>query len=338
MADVNLDTMGDVALSADGIDVFIEKHADENGEVPDELMNQFLTGRYIPETGDTSSEDTGASPDSEKNAEGVTQPTATDPEKDEQPDILAKDGKNTIPFTVLEDARDQIKILTEEIATLKAQINLSTEQQRSLAEAQAKDAESGDTSATEEWLADFQEDYPEAAKNYLQVTKEMQELRATVDELRQEKQATDAQAEVARQEKELDDAVSSKIERYHEIKQSDHFWKWYDDQSEEIRALPKTPAIVTMLMNNYIAANPQTPAAAGDTADNGKQNVKTVAQKALDDAKSKQAPVNSLSDVSGVQSHTDEVSALNDMDPMSMFGKFQGKSSAEIERILQKVT
>lgn len=265
-------------------------------------------------------------------------PPEPDPVKDEQPDILAKDGKNTIPFTVLEDARDQIKTLTEELATLKAQVNLSAEQQRSLAEAQAKDQESGDTSATEEWLADFQEDYPEAANNYLQTIKDMQDLRATVDELRKAKQVTDAQADIARQERELDDQVSKNVEGYHDIKNSEQFWKWYDELPADIRDLPKTPSLVTMLMNNYIAANPPKTAPAGDIADGGKKAAKEVVQNALETAKAKQVTVNSLSDVSGVPGHTDEVSALNDMDPMAMFGKFQGKSSQEIERLLQKVT
>jgi hypothetical protein len=85
-----------------------------------------------------------------------------------EPVVLAKDGKHTIPFSELEDARERAKLAQESAAAAQAELAELRESQKVLeqeradlqATRDAKEAKGLDTSAEDEQLAAFDEDYP----------------------------------------------------------------------------------------------------------------------------------------------------------------------------------
>lgn len=93
----------------------------------------------------------------------VVEPVAVEPKSEEagsDPKVVAKNGKDLIPFSELEDARAkaaQYEALTKEQADLIA----------SLQAAKKADSNTGDTAAQEDVLKDFKEQYPDIAATLL---------------------------------------------------------------------------------------------------------------------------------------------------------------------------
>lgn len=84
----------------------------------------------------------------------VTPAVAAEP--DPQPELLAKDGKHTIPYSELETARARAE-QAEALAATQAELI------ESLKAAKVADAGTGETEAQDDVLKDFKEQYPELA-------------------------------------------------------------------------------------------------------------------------------------------------------------------------------
>jgi hypothetical protein len=150
-------------------------YLDHPDEMPDDpaLIEKLVDGFTEPEsTGSIDAETEGDEPevDSEKepDSEKETPPKIEEPPKDQKPEgVLAKDGKNVLPFEVLEGARkranelqDQLRATSEELQALK---------DGKTAEAQAM--------LSEEELETIDEELPSVGKALRAMQKELVELR-----------------------------------------------------------------------------------------------------------------------------------------------------------------
>ena len=93
----------------------------------DEDRARLFAGETIEgetKAGDPAEDDSGAPAAATVTEEdpAAAEPTATDPkpEADQEPAVLAKDGKHTIPFSVLEAERERARQLEQELLALKA--------------------------------------------------------------------------------------------------------------------------------------------------------------------------------------------------------------------------
>lgn len=139
------------------VDYFLDN---PNEELTDEQTALLLLGGHIE--GDTNPEETaeeveptgkesGAAPEAAKESE------SEGPAKAAEQAILAKDGKNTIPYSELESARADAK-RWEQVANEKEAFIQSLEAAKKI------DAETGTTDAQEDVLAGIREDYPALAE------------------------------------------------------------------------------------------------------------------------------------------------------------------------------
>ena len=115
-------------------------HADAYESLTVDQVNALSRGELV-EYGDTAPEAAPAAESSDTPAAAVV--------KEPEPEIVAKDGKHTIPFSELEAARELVRTQAELIESLKA--------------AKAADAGTGDTVAQEDVLKEFKEQYPDMA-------------------------------------------------------------------------------------------------------------------------------------------------------------------------------
>jgi hypothetical protein len=123
---------------------YYELNPEEFDTLSDEDTDSVLSGNFIED--ETSSEEISDSSDTEQE------------ETEEQPEVLAKDGKHTIPFQVLEEARNKAAEW-EQFASQQAELI------KSLQAAKVEDAGTGDTKAQEAVLAEYQGEFPEVAED-----------------------------------------------------------------------------------------------------------------------------------------------------------------------------
>jgi hypothetical protein len=126
---------------------YYELNPNEFDSLPDLDKDAILNGDSID--GDTEVEE------AEEHSES---PDAVEEETEEQPEVLAKDGKHTIPFQVLEEARNK----AAEWETFASQ---QAELIKSLQAAKVEDAGTGDTKAQEAVIAEYQGEFPEVVED-----------------------------------------------------------------------------------------------------------------------------------------------------------------------------
>lgn len=315
--------------------------ADPKGDTKDE-----------PEKVDT--EETDAAPDAstEKAAETKTDEPAKveEPEKaattgdepakaESDPVLLARDGKNIIPYQALVDERTKN-------ATLQQQIEQKDALILSLQEAKDKDAAAGGdtTAAQDEVLASLKEDFPELAELLgPAITKIVeqgvskgiaefeQKVNARIDPLQNNAELSAAEAHF----KAIGDAHSD----YESIVESEELKDWIGKQPSfaqigynSVLEKGTAPQVIELLTAFKKAT---TPPAEVDTS------VKTVeaaksAEKVIE--KVKPAVPTSLSDIpaSSAVQH-DEAEAMASMQAIDLIGKMNGKTPAQVEALLDKL-
>lgn len=324
-------------FDSEKVQEFLAAHADEDGEVSDEVMARALAGDFSEEavkeekTGDTEQ----AQPASGETPAPATGDAQPEKKEEQQPVILAKDGVHTIPFAELEKTREELRKSTEQITKLQADLQAQTEIAQKINVAKEQDAGTGDTKAVDELLADLYEDYP-SAKTLIN------QLLHTVETLREKNEQAEAavsaqQAAVAAQQK-FDEEVTALEARYKEVTGTDAFWQWFDRQPSVIRAAKDSgnPQAVADVVAMYIAGQEKS-APAGDTAKKPTPP-KVDVKDAIERASKTDPSVRSLSDIPGGSNPaTDEIGALAEMSPQAMSERFLAMDAATIRRTLNRM-
>lgn len=306
------------------IEQYIATHQDANGNLSDADTMRLLTGAH--EQGDTTKAgqpvDTGA-PDagSDAKTEGakVEGDPASQPDPKQQPDqgdekkegdkpagdpvILARDGKHTIGYEKLVEAREAEKAARAEAERLRAE----------LAAAKATPA-------------------PAAAPAEAPPADE--KLRSDVEALKE--------VEAARAEAAYWATVAEKHPDYLAIAESSEFKGWLQSHPPIVRDAYSavfnkggTTAQVIEMLDAYRAARPATPAPAAAPAAPAKDVEKQVDEAV---AKAKGGTPASLSEIpAGTAAHHDEAAAMAEMSPVALMNRFAGKSPAEIEAIVRRI-
>lgn len=299
-----------------------EKAAVENSQALTEGDSQGAAAQgagvapQIPETG--ADKATGGSPDPGTAAGN--------------PDILAKDGKSTIPFTVLEEARHKAAEWQQ----------LAAQQQQLIADlqkAQQADAGTGTTEAQDAVLAEYQGEFPEIADDLMPHVKTLIEkgikdgLAAFASQIEQRVAPIEQSSQQAQVEQHFNTILAAHPAFESDLA-SDGFKAWFDGltplvQSAYRHALEHgTASQVIEVFDSYGKVKGR--------ADNGRQTAKAKADSVI--AATAKPPPGSMSDFpAGSQVAVDEVEALMNASPEQLVAQFQGKSEAEVNRILARL-
>lgn len=305
----------------------------QSGEVSQEAFDNFLDGKSSTEEftpaaadGDTADVAKGASPDS-KQAEVKVDPVAkVEPEED--PVILTKDGKHTIPYSALVDVREEAREKAEQIVTLSAKLTEQSDIITQLQAAQKKDDITGNTEATDELISDLAEDYPGAVKM-------IADLQGKLNSLLEKDLQHEAATAATTAQQEYEKAIAELNPDFAKVKGDDSFWTWFGGQPSYIKAAQASgdPQQVADVVKLYTDSQTK-PAPAGEKA--ATIDTKKV-EEAIKKAESK-STVNSLSDIPGGSNpETDELSAIANMDALSMSQKFMGMDQATLEAKLSRM-
>ena len=266
---------------------------------------------------------------------------------DEQSEILAKDGKHTIPFSERESARERAAEL-EQIARDQAALIESLRQQQTAApqDRQQDDApaavEAIDVQALEKSYIEamMEGDTDKALEIRAQVNAEIARQAEAVATAKLEQRNAAAVAETAAQaaQRLLEDTASRMIQDHPYLDSSSKdsnpeaikdVVEWRDfyiaKGADPVAALQSAVAKVTPVYSKQVASQPP-----------ANTNAAARAAEVIANAKAK-APA-SLSDIpAGSPSPHDEVATIRDMDGLALMNRFSGKSADEIMGVLSKV-
>lgn len=330
---------------------YFETHA-VDGALPDAEMVKLLTGtadEAAGETGDTMDGDAPTPAEAEEvKPEAATpdEPEAETPQaQEQQPVIMAKDGRNTIPYSELADAREaaqnersQREALQRELEALKAKYEGDAAQGDEEAA-----AENGEDGEADDPLARLREDWPEVAeaveKAAARHQRVIEEQRLRIEELTRHLlpiQQGEAERRMA--------AHYSTILNAHpdadEIMESEAFAKWREAQPSFVREVQEavlqqgTAEQVVELFGSFKAATGwSNDAAAGDTAAQARREAARQAKQAG------HATPKSLSDIpGGAAVQTDATETFLQMSDTARMDKIMGMSPEQIENMLRRAT
>jgi hypothetical protein len=230
---------------------------------------------------------------------------AVEPE-DNEPKVMAKDGKNFIPFSELEAARDrasQLETIAKEQSTLI----------ESLKAAKATDAGTGDTEAQDDLLKEFKEQYPDMAALLTPAIQKMIDAGVDVRTAEMKKQFTDALAPIQQstQDTQVDkhfEAITGAVPDFEALRDSGDVEKWIDTQPSYVKAAATrvlnegTAAEVIELFKSYKDAQPVAVGVGKQAL--SKDEASTKAAEAI--AKAKGGKMVSLSDIPAGSQHAED--------------------------------
>jgi len=339
----------------------------------DEQVAELLNGDVKSEVGDTGGDEPtpGSDDDSPKAEEGKspdgdgTTDEGTDPEQDgteggktagdehgnadddgtqEEPVILAKDGKHTIEYQKLVDAREDAKAAKQELASLQDAL---AEKDRLIAEFKAGSEPGESDESLQDRMDELAEDLEELAADYPGVADTLKDLMESnktlaekVEQLGSTVTDTAAMTEVERHFATIDEAHPDR----ESVIESTEFEKWLESQPSVIQSAYEsvldrgTAEQVIEVLDAYKATAGETAGkdpGKGDDADPDKPKVDI--DKKVADAEKKAAAPESLSDVPGGTAHHDEGEALLEMSSNAALAKLEGKTPAQINALLEKV-
>lgn len=309
-------------------------YAENTGEFEEltEAQKEAVFNGDTIETGDTlETEDVNNETDSLDNAEvddEVSDTPDAEEENESEPELLAKDGKHTIPYEQLVEAREKAEHWQ----------NLSNQQKALIDEMQAariQDEEQGGTENQDAVLEEYEGDYPEIAeemKPFIQkmidegvaaVTRQFEERVAPIQEMSQK----------TAEQKRYDDIVTAHPDAV-EIYQSKELRNWIDKQPSFVKATYDSvlQASTAEQMNELLSAYKE---ATGIVKDD-KSSIQSKAKDIID--KTKQKSPASLSDIpSGKAGTIDEVESMLEMTPAQLEMKFANKTPEQINAIMAKL-
>lgn len=360
--------MGADTVDTNGIEQYFEAHA-VDGVLSDDDMARLLVGGATE--GDTAAmAESGEAPapasdeKSEQNAEAASpegdgkpdddQEAGTDGEGDPQ-GILAKDGKNIIPYDKLIEAREEARAakaeqaaLRQEMESLKAQINGINKQQDDEREGEGGEPEGDkkDIVAMErEYIAAMMEGDEDKAievRSLINAEIARQARESAVSDMTASRQAIEGESlmnaavndvlekfPVLNLDKGGDEAALNKVIR----------WRDFIIHSEGLpphEALVKAAEEVLGAQTDHPAKQTgrqgQQPAAAGDKAGERNPGKTTPGQP------SRPTVPTSLSDIpAGTAAHHDEAEALGQMSESALLDKMMQMAPEKIESLIAKV-
>lgn len=351
---------------------FYLEYGDDDGKVDDpELLASFMAGDIeLSDTtdGDTAGEEQDAADtpeeasqasddghdenvanSDESGAEAADQEDK-DPADKKEPVVLAKDGQNTIPYSVLEDLRKDLEGLKAQNEELKTLLETQPDLADQVADAAAADQEAGNTNATDLLLEsldeNLEEDYPGITEKLkAQLLAPLQAKLDKIDELIADKAERDTRSQAEKAQDEYNEAVQALEPRYVTAINEDReaFWKWFDEQPSIIRAAETSgePQHFADAVKTFYDQHPQSdekeaPAEKREPKVDAK-DVKASVDKAKKAAGDKSS-VPSLSAIPGGKNpEHDENAAILNMTPMELAEKLEGKTPEQVEAYMARV-
>jgi hypothetical protein len=283
---------------------FIAANADADGNVDSEKMAEFLDGNF--DDGDTIIEE---APDLDKETET---PEVV---------VLAKDGVHTMPFSVVEELRESLKLSNEKAGRYEAMLEEKTGLLEQLKKAEKIDTEEGNTDATEEVLSDLEIEFPGVRADILKL---ITPLKSEIESLKQARQQEEEARKTETAMTSAQKAFNTEIERTHpdylDISRDDKFWGWFEKQPAYIKASQRSsePQVIVDILSLYKS---QTAPASDKTEKGTPETMAARVVEALAKAE-KKSVVRSLSDIPGGSSpEHDEKEAFHKMSPMEQMDK-----------------
>jgi hypothetical protein len=284
--------------------------------------------------------------DTEANAEEIentaaleTEGKVVEPVVASEPELLAKDGKHTIPYQELIDAREKAAQWEAFAAEQAALVE-------SLRQAKAEDAGTGDTKAQEAVLAEYEGEFPEVAsdmKPYIQAMIDagvQSKVNAAVAAIEAKMNQTLAPMQKAAQDATVEAhfaTIKGAVPDFDALVDSGSVQAWIKTQPGFVQApanavLEKgTAAEVIELFNAYKAANQKSGSSLS------KEEIAKQAAARIAGVKDK--TTTSLTDIpSGTIAPVDEAAAMDGMNASQLLARFEGKNPAEIMKLLAKVS
>jgi hypothetical protein len=252
---------------------------------------------------------------------------------DDKPGIQSKDGKHVIPYSELEKARTEAEAFKSQLADKDKLI-------ADLTAAKAKDDQDGGTKAQDELLAGLREDFPELADKILPVVQSLVEkgVKDATAVIEQRLQPLQKSAEDLAIDKHFD-AIRGAHSDYDALMASKKVDEWVNAQPSIVKSaytqvLEKgTAEQVIELIGIYKDANKP-----ADTPQPTKEELEAKAKAEIDAATKKTGAPASLTDIPASSAAVvDEATAINEMDPLALMRKFEGKTPAQIEEIVNRV-
>lgn len=335
----------------------------DTGNVADLLMGDHFDEKGELKEGHTLGDSSTPEPDIEtvaeteaevKDTEAKVEAVAEEILESEDPVVIAKDGKNTIPYSELEKTRESERAALNKIDELESQLSTTNKILEDLQAAKDLDEEAGGTDAVDELLADLEEEHPELVDGVKKLvdlstagmTKQVKDLETTIANLKDELDPIQKSAE--RSDMELHFKIIREAhEDFDTIADSEELASFVERQPSYVKDLYEsvlekgTAAQVNELLDTF---KDSTGYGKVDEPRPEKEEVKSdgkeaeeKAKKAVETAKKDTAP-SSLSDVPvGSQAVVDEAEAMLSMGSLKLMQKFDGKSPDEIEKLVSKV-
>jgi hypothetical protein len=164
----------------------------------------------------------------------VTPAVAAETQPEPEPELLAKDGKHTIPYSELETARARAE-QAEALAATQAELI------ESLKAAKVADAGTGDTEAQDDVLAEFKEQYPELATMLAPALQKLIDNGVALKTSEIEKKFSEALAPIQKtaQDNSIDahfSAITDKVPDFDKLVESGAVDKWIETLPSYARA------------------------------------------------------------------------------------------------------
>ena len=322
----------------DQIDDFLAQHADDDGNVPDDILLQAMTGDFeITEAqeGATAADETAATND-EPAGKGMTGDESKPEGKDvepmvddaEKPVVLTKDGKHTIPYEHVEDLRSKVDSMTKALEDQTALIEKLQAGKEDVTAKEVKDAVDG---LSDEEMEALDEEFPEFVKLIRSQQATIAALQESVEAVtKQTKETADKTAQ-----EEAWDAHMKEITTAHKdfdaLMDSGKLEKWVETQPSFVqRAFNEgTASEVVEVVTAYKSSNP------AQSADDTDKKV----DEAIANAKASKQTVTSLSQVPGARTgEVDESNRVENMSELELANKMLSmEDPSAIEAYLSRV-
>ena len=336
--------------------IAMEKFYEENAvdgelspEKTEELLQAALSGGDV-DTATSGDTESGEAPDPAAAAKEEAPPEAKpEPEQGAKPEtepvIVAKDGRNTIPYSELADAREaaqnersQREALERELAALKAKYEGGDDAEDG--EAEEAEGESGEEENA--GIAKLREDWPEVAVPVEGLlAKQQARIRALEEQIARMAPTTE-QLEQERQWTEHVKAITTKHPDLQEIVNSNEFATWREAQPGFMRQIFEhviregTTEQVIELLDGFKHSHPNwgKGAAASDNAAR-QAAVKAARERAANSG----AVPRSLTDIPGGEAApTDTAEAFMQKSPEAQLAAMERMSPEKREELMRRLT
>jgi len=312
----------------------------EEFELLDDAQQEAVFNGETIETGDTSEAneepvETESTSDTKAGEEvSETPPAESDNTNETELTLLAKDGKNTIPYSQLEEARARV-------LELEGFSGQQTKMIEDLQAAKIQDEETGGTGAQEAVIEEYEGDYPEIAEEMKPYIQKMIDdgVKAGVEAVEQRFNERVAPLQETTQEaanKTREDAILAAHPDAIDVYQSQELKDWIAAQPSFVQEQYSSvlQASTAEQMNELFSAYKD--ATNFGTKEPEAESITDKAKGII--AKTEKKPPASLSDIPASTAGTlDESEAMLEMTPSQLESKFDGKSSEQIMALMSKL-